>query len=267
MLQPAVAQWLQELRHAVAFYTLIPAHWMGTVVSEREPVPMGQAMRMVPLAGALVGAVGAAICALAAALTGSTLVASVSAVAATMMITGALHEDGLADTADALAGTTPEKRLEILHDSHIGNFGAAALCTSILLRVALIAVIAQVDGIAATALVLIAAHAVSRGFALWLPYCLPPARKSGAAVAFGRPSERVFVEVILISLVIAFITAASVAHIVATVVAVLVSALVVLGATWLAERLFGGQTGDLSGATQQLAEIAFLFGFTALIGL
>jgi adenosylcobinamide-GDP ribazoletransferase len=261
-----VAQWLADVRHAVAFYTLIPAHWLGAEMSEREPVPMAQAMRTVPLAGVLIGAVGAVFFAIAAALTGSTLVASVSAVAATMMVTGALHEDGLADAADALAGATPEKRLEIMHDSHIGNFGAAALCTSILLRVALIAVIAQVGGISAAVLVLIAAHAVSRGFALWLPYCLPPARESGAAVAFGRPNERVFVEVILISLVIAFITAASAAHIIATVIAVLASALVVLGATWAAERLFGGQTGDLSGATQQLAETAFLFGFATLIG-
>lgn len=261
-----VAQWLSEIRQAVAFYTLIPAHWMGAEAAEREPVPMAEAMRMVPLAGVVVGAVGGVIFALAAALTGSILVASVSAVAATTIITGALHEDGLADTADALAGTTPEKRLEIMRDSHIGNFGAAALCMSILLRVALIAVIAQAGGTGAAVLVLIAAHAVSRGFALWLPYCLPPARKSGAAVAFGRPNERVFVEIVLISLVIAFITAASVAHIIATAVAVLVSALVVLGMTWTVERLFEGQTGDLSGATQQLAEIAFLFGFTALIG-
>jgi adenosylcobinamide-GDP ribazoletransferase len=265
-LQPAVGQWLQELRHAVAFYTLIPAQWLGAERPGQEPVSMAQAMRMAPLAGVLVGAVGAIIFALAAAATGSPLVAAVTAVAATMLVTGALHEDGLADMADALAVTTPRKRLEIMRDSRIGSFGAAALGMSILLRVALIAAIAQAGGIAAAALALIAAHAVSRGFALWLPYCLPPARESGAAVTFGRPDERVFLEAILISLLIAFITAASVADIVATGVAVLVSALAVLCATSLAERLFGGQTGDVSGATQQFAEIAFLFGFAALIG-
>ena len=265
-MQPTVAQWLQELREAVAFYTRVPARWLGAENSGQAAVSLAQAMRMAPLAGVLVGAVGAIVLALAATATGSFLVAAVSAVAATMLITGALHEDGLADMADALAGTTPHRRLEIMRDSRIGTFGATALCMSILLRVALIAMIAEAGGMAAAVLVLIAAHAVSRGFALWLPYSLPAARKSGAAVAFGRPDERVFLEAILIALLIAFITAASVADIVATGVAVLVSALVVFCATLVAERLFGGQTGDLSGATQQLAEIAFLFGFAALIG-
>ena len=250
----------------MTFYTLVPARWLGAEGLEQESVPMAQAMRMAPLAGLLVGAAGAVAFALAAVVTGSLLAAAASAVAATMLLTGALHEDGLADMADALAGATPQKRLEIMRDSRIGSFGAAALSISILLRVALLAAISQAGGIAAAVLVLIAAHAVSRGFALWLPYYLPPARKSGAAVAFGRPDERVFLEAILISLVIAFLTAASVADIIATGVAVLVSALTVFCATWPAQRLFGGQTGDLSGATQQLAEIAFLFGFAALIG-
>jgi len=265
-LQPAVAQWLQELGHAVAFYTRVPAQWLGLEGPAKKPVSMAQAMRMASLAGVLVGAVGAIIFALAAAATGSSLVAAVTAVTATMLVTGALHEDGLADMADGLAGTTPKKRLEIMRDSHIGTFGAAALGISILFRIALITAIAQAGSISAAALALIAAHAVSRGFALWLPYCLPPARKSGAAVAFGRPDERVFLEAILISLLIAFITAASVADIIATGIAVLVSALAVFCAALLAERLFDGQTGDLCGATQQCAEIAFLFGFAALIG-
>lgn len=265
-MQPAVGQWLEELRQSVAFYTRIPAEWLGAEGPAKKPVAMAQAMRMAPLAGLLVGVVGAIIFALAAAVTASSLVAAVSAVAATMLITGALHEDGLADVADALAGSTPRKRLEIMRDSHIGTFGTAALCVSILLRVVLIAAIAQAGGVAAAALALIAAHSVSRGFALWLPFCLPPARKSGAAVAFGRPDERVFLEAILIALLIAFITAASVSDIIATGVAVLVSALVVFFVTSISERLFGGQTGDVSGATQQCAEMAFLFGFAALIG-
>ena len=265
-MHPTVAQWLDELRHAVTFYTCVPAGWLGADEPRRDPTSMRRAMRMAPLAGLLVGAVGGVVVAAAALLTGSHLVAAISAVAATMLLTGALHEDGLADAADALAGKTPAKRLEIMRDSRIGSFGAAALLLSILLRVALISSVAQAGGVGAAVLALIAAHAVSRGLALWLPYRLPPARKSGAAVAFGRPDERVLLEAVLISLVIAFLTAASVADVIATGVAVLVSALAVLGAAWLAERLFGGQTGDLSGATQQFAEIAFLFGLAATIG-
>lgn len=265
-MHPGVAQGLKELRSAVTFYTRIPARWLGGDGPEQEAVPMAEAMRMAPLAGLLVGAAGAFVFALAATITGSALVAAVAAVAATMLITGALHEDGLADMADALAGATPQERLGIMRDSRIGSFGAAAMCLSILLRVALLMAIAQMAGMPAAVLALIAAHAVSRGFALWLAYSLPPARKNGAAVAFGRPDERVFLQAVLISLIVAFLTAASVANILATGVALLVSALAVLGAALIAERLFEGQTGDLSGATQQLAEMGFLLGFAALIG-
>lgn len=269
-MRSTVADWVEALAGAITFYTRIPAGWLAPFLPAREgdepaPVPHGT-MRMAPLAGLLVGAAGALVLLAAAALTGSDLVAAVLAVAATLVLTGALHEDGLADFADALGGGDARQRLRIMADSATGAYGTAAVCLGLLVRVALIAALAAAAGALAAALALVAAHAVARAAALWLPYALPPARKSGAAVAFGRPDEQTLVQAALIALVVAFLFAATATGVIATLLAVLLAALAALAMTQAAARLFGGQTGDVSGATVQACEIAFLFGLVAATG-
>ncbi|MCB1436308.1 MAG: adenosylcobinamide-GDP ribazoletransferase [Rhodobiaceae bacterium] len=267
-MQTTVNSLLGEARRAILFYTRLPASWLGApedAPGKGGEAGMGTAIRMAPVAGLAVGLAGAVVLAFATALTGSALAGAVFALAATVLVSGALHEDGLADFADSLGGASREQRLEIMRDSRIGTYGALALVLSVAARAALIAAIGANGGPAAAMLTLISAHAVSRAMALWLPYSLPPARATGAGAAFGRPDEPVLQQAVLISLVIAFVLAASGAGLVATLGAVVLCAATAFAMGLLCEHKFGGQTGDLSGATVQLCEIAFLLAVAALI--
>jgi adenosylcobinamide-GDP ribazoletransferase len=207
-----------------------------------------------PPVGAAVGATAALTFALAR--PAGALVAAALAVVVALLLTGALHEDGLADTADALGGAADRERLfAILKDSRIGVFGAAALTMSLLLRVALLA---RLDGTAAAALVL--AGAWSRTTPVWLmatlPYVTPP------ATARNRPLFEVAApQVVAATLAAAGITAAAVAmglRLPQAIGLAAVSVAVALLAGWRFRARAGGITGDFLGATQQITECGVL---------
>ena len=107
-------------------------------------------------------------------------------VAATLFVTGALHEDGLADTADGFGGgDTREKKLEIMRDARIGTYGVCALIISLLIRIAAIAGLTEP---ALVAVALIAAHVGARAVLPFVMFLLPAARSDGLAFAAGVPS-------------------------------------------------------------------------------
>ncbi len=217
-----------------------------------------------PVAGAIVGLVGALALAAAAALGLPPLVAAALAVAALIAATGALHEDGLADVADGFGGgTTRERKLAVMRDSRIGAFGAVALVLSLVIRVgALSAALSHGLGGAAGGLVL--AAAVSRAGALMPLALLDPARPDGAGASAGRLEPQSFAAACGAALTIALLlglTATGLAHALAGAIGAAIGA----GAmTALARRQIGGQTGDVAGAAQQWAEIAAWCGL--LIG-
>src|SRR5215469_4222063 len=145
-----------DLIVALGFYTRLPfPHERANAGAD-----LARASWAAPLAGAVVGAIGALAYALAHAAGLGPLPAAGLTIVATLIVTGALHEDGLADTADAFgAGATPQTRLDIMRDSRIGTFGACALILSIGLRwVALASLVGPMRAAAA----LIAAHVAAR---------------------------------------------------------------------------------------------------------
>ncbi len=167
-----------------------------------------------------------------------------------VLITGCLHEDGLADTADAFgAGRTKDQVLLILKDSRVGSYGATALALSLLARYLLLASL-PVEHFAAY---VISAHVLCRWSSLPLSYLLPPARKEdgqGARIAqLTTLSSLVFGSFFGI-LVVAFALRWSAAA------PLLVAILAVALSAWLYSRKIGGVTGDCFGATNQLTEIA-----------
>ena len=107
------------------------------------------------------------------------------AVAAAVLVTGALHEDGLADVADALGARDRARRLEIMRDSRIGTYGACVLILAIALRISLLAEVAAIWPVAAAG-VLVMSASLSRTLCLWPLYRLPPARPT----AWGRGRVR-----------------------------------------------------------------------------
>lgn len=200
-----------------------------------------------PLVGLTVGAIGAAVATLAAPM-GAPLAAAL-ALAAMTAATGGLHEDGLADTFDGLwGGQTPSRRLEIMKDSHIGSYGVLALIFVTLIRwQALNALLAEGQTGA-----LIAAAALSRAPMAVLGAALPNARGRGLSATTGRPSAGIAVRAALMALLLALLTAP------APLTMALAAALTTLTLATIAKAKIGGQTGDILGASQQLAETAAL---------
>jgi len=171
---------------------------------------------------------------------------------AQILLTGAMHEDGLADTADGLwGGYTPDRRLEIMKDSAIGTYGVLALILSLGLRWAALTVLLPGGGIVA----LVAAATLSRAPLAMLMTALPPARGGGLSAGIGAPGWRASLTSLVIGAGLAWLAVGPMA---------LILLALGLGATaalaTLARAKIGGQTGDILGATQQVVEMMALLG-------
>jgi adenosylcobinamide-GDP ribazoletransferase len=243
-----LADCANDLKQSLRFLTRLST---GRTTPEGD-TDLTRAAWAFPLAGIVVGLIGAAIYVLAHQLRLPAWVAAALAVAATLAVTGALHEDGLADTADGFGGgDTREHKLEIMRDSRIGTYGVCALILSILLRVAALAAFANP---AAAVWALIAAHGGARATLPLFMALVPPARRDGLAYAAGRPSsERIITASVLGILILA--VALGPAHGIAALIFLLV---VVALMAWLSMMQIEGQTGDVLGAVEQVSEIVIL---------
>ena len=228
---------------------------------------MARAIRALPLAGLLI--CGPAVLVLLVARELLSLPAFICAglsITTLVATTGALHEDGIADTADGLfGGNTLERRLAIMRDSRIGTFGAIALMLSLVLRIAALA--ALIGSSTALALgALLAGAAVSRTAGLLPILRLPPARTNGlgAGVAsFDRDAVRQASVIAAITLLLPLIAGASVSRVA---LAAVVATAAAYGLVPLARHKIGGQTGDIAGAAQQASEIGFLVVMSGAAG-
>ena len=250
-----------DLRACLHFWSRLP------VAPSAHAPDLSRAVRVLPLAGLLI--CGPAVLVLIVAREVLSLPALICAglvIGTLVATTGALHEDGLADSADGLfGGNTPDRRLIIMRDSRIGTFGAIALVLSLLLRTTALA--ALIDLSPALALgALLAGAAVSRTAGLLPILRLPPARSDGlgAGVAsFDRDAVRQASIVAAITLLLPLAAGASVSRVaVATVVATAAAYALVR----LARLKIGGQTGDIAGAAQQVSEIGFLVVMSGATG-
>ena len=214
-----------------------------------------RASRLFAAVGLLIGLAGGIVYAIAFGLGLAPWLAAALAVAATILITGGLHEDGLADTADGFAGgASREDKLAIMRDSRIGTFGTLALIFSVLLRVAALASLADIDIVLAA---LICAHAFSRAAMTSVMHWLPNARDDGLSAAVGRPDQAAAIIGLAIALVAALVLLQG-----AGLLAMVIAAGAAAGMALLARRQIGGQTGDVLGATEQVAQAAFLAALT-----
>ncbi len=245
---PWLAERTGELKIGIAFLTRLRFAGEAPIAG----AGLAQAVWAFPIAGILVGIIGAVVYGLAHRIGLPAWPAAALSVAATLAATGCLHEDGLADTADSFGGgATPERKLEIMRDSRIGTFALCALVMSLLIRTS---ALASLDEPAAVAAALIAAHAAARATMPLLMFFVPPARRDGLSFAAGRPSsERVAVAAVLGVLFLAGslgVRRAIEATIVLLIVVALMARLTLLQ--------IGGQTGDVVGALEQLSELVVL---------
>jgi len=244
----ATHRWLSALPVAAMFLTRLPARAPDAALA-------GAAIAF-PVVGVIVGALGGAAYWLAWLVGLPAPVSALLAVGATVTVTGALHEDGLADMADGMAGRTRDDAIRIMRDSRTGGYGVLALIFSVALRVAALAALAD-PGVVVIAMA--SAGAASRAALPVAMRLLAPASAGGLGTGAGRPEA---LDVVL---------AVAIAGLIAVLALGPVAAPAMVGATlfagWavaaLARRRLGGYTGDVLGAMQQAAEIAGLLAIAA----
>jgi adenosylcobinamide-GDP ribazoletransferase len=240
--KPAEGHVLASLRQqwwsAWAFLTRLPA-------APHAPVPLGRAAWAIPLVGLVIGGGGAAVMALAETLGIGPLAAAALAIGAMTMATGALHEDGLADTADAFTQRhSAERTHAILKDPRLGAYGGTALCLVLLLRVLLAA--------EAGPLALLAAETAGR-VAIGATMAFATAAGTGQGVAAGAASKRGTIVAIIL------LAASSLALVgVSAIVGVVAAAFATGCLARITRRRIGGYTGDILGAIEQISVIAML---------
>ncbi len=284
-----IADFVREYLLAVQFFTRIPvtgrlADWVGF-----SPERLRTSAGHLPGVGVLVGAAAALVYALMQGLLPDTsmtpLVAAALSTAATVLLTGGFHEDGLADVADGLGGSFDRERaLQIMKDSRVGAFGAMALVLALLVKVGLIAVLGSVDIVtvqpdepgdwdvaswsdAYIGIALIAAHVVSRGLPLLVIHLLPHVGDSASSKS--RPLAGHIAPATLLVALIWCLAVLALASLVIDVGSLLVACgFAVIALLWMAYRFkqrLQGFTGDCLGATQQICEIAFYLGLVVAL--
>jgi adenosylcobinamide-GDP ribazoletransferase len=235
---------MRGLRAAAAFLTRIPLSAAPT----RGP-DVARSVPWFPVVGGLLGVAAAGAYA-AARLILPPLVTAALAVGVLVVLTGAFHEDGLADTADAFGGRSKEEALRILRDPAHGTYGVVAVALSLLLRIGALATLDRWSALA----VLPAAHALSRTAAVGLLGTLEPATNEGLGASYASMvTGRRVVAAISLGLLIGLVSLG---------LWVLPASLLAALGAWLvgyvAVRKIGGITGDVLGAAQQVAEILVL---------
>ncbi len=242
----------QGLAGAIAFLTIVPVPASAMATAGAEQAGLGATAAWFPLVGAAVGALAGAVRLLLGSLLGDG-VATVLAMIALVIVTGALHQDGLADTADGLgvrnharSAAGRARRLEVMRDSSTGAFGALALIAWALL---LFTTVSSLDGAHALR-ALVVACALARWAALVHAAATPAARRDGlgASLQVGRGAVGV-------ATVVAVAAALTIGGLAAGAAAIVTAALAAALSVAFARRMLGGRTGDTLGATVAIAEL------------
>ncbi|MEM8877477.1 MAG: adenosylcobinamide-GDP ribazoletransferase [Pseudomonadota bacterium] len=254
-----LADWLADLRGTLSFFTRLPMP--GT--TDHGPPDFGRAARTAPLAGAVVGLVGGAVFASVAMMGLTPFVAAFAAIGATIIVTGGLHEDGLADTADGLGAFDRERRLDIMRDSRIGSYGVLALIVTIGAKAALLAQITGESGILGVVAAMVAIEGTSRLAALYPLHALSPARSDGLAHSANAPDRGAMIQGMIMAIVLVIVCIVPTIGIVATVLAVVAAIAIALAGTRWADHMLGGHTGDIAGAIQQTTVLVMLAAIAA----
>jgi adenosylcobinamide-GDP ribazoletransferase len=247
--RPGPLRWLTAPAVAAMFLTRLPV---------RGPqAELAGAVVAFPLVGAAVGVIGGGAYWLAVLVGLPPLACALLAIAMIAILTGALHEDGLADSADGLAGRTAEDSIRIMRDSRTGGYGVLAMIFSVGLRATAIAALAEPLAVLTA---MAAVGAISRAAMPAAMLALPRATVTGLGASAGRPAAFDVLAGILLAALLAFVVLNSIG----AAAALLAAAIATFAVAALARRRLGGYTGDVLGALQQLSEIAALLTLAAV---
>jgi adenosylcobinamide-GDP ribazoletransferase len=220
------------------------------------PGELGPALWAAPLVGLLVAALTALAYWLALRLGLTTLLAAGLAVGLQLLLTGAFHEDGLADVADGFGGGRgAERKLAIMRDSRIGSYGVLALVLLLLLKVGALASLAEPGLVLWT---LLAGGTAARAPLALVMRLLPPARPDGLAAGAGRPPAAAAWTAVALGAAVLGPALGFSLGLWAALLALALVALVTIFWAMLSLRQIGGYTGDVLGALAATAEVAVL---------
>ena len=242
------------LVRAIRYLTIVPVPGRGSVgIGE-----IGQAAPWFPFVGLILGVTLAGVDSLTARLFPG-LLGALLTVTAWKLLTGGLHLDGLADCLDGLVGRDREHRLAIMRDSRIGTFGAVGLILFLMLEIVTVAEL----GPAVRWRALIVVPTLARAVPPVLARCFPSARPVGQGASFVTGVSALAAPVALgIAAVIAVLTLR-----LAGVAALVVGLAMAFAVAWFQNRRLGGLTGDVLGATVELAELGALLTLLAWLNL
>jgi adenosylcobinamide-GDP ribazoletransferase len=251
---PNATQFIADLARSVGFLSRLP-------VPDRffrgHDGAVSRAVQAFPVAGLVIALVPAVVLFLLSR-SHDPLLAALVALGLQSLVTGALHEDGLADAADGLGGGRDrDHALSIMKDSRIGSYGVIALLLSFGLRSAALAGLAAYDP-ALAALALLAAAAASRALMVAHWRALGSVREGGVAAGAGQPEEMARNIALTIGAIASLFLLVPVVGLPRALLALVFAGLVAFGFTRYVGDKLGGHTGDTIGATQQLSEIAML---------
>jgi adenosylcobinamide-GDP ribazoletransferase len=252
-----IREFIDDTARSVAFLSRLPVPARHFAEHDGR---LSRAIRAFPLAGILIVLPAAALGAVLSALDAPPLLLAFAVLALQALLTGALHEDGLSDSADGIGGGRDrDSALAIMKDSRIGSYGAVALVLSFGLRSAAIAALAVVLTPSGLGMVLLGVAAASRAALVWHWSLLPPARADGVAASVGEPETGAVRLALASGTVLAVLLMLPHVALAATALAFVATVLAVLAFNRAAAGKIGGHTGDTIGATQQLSEMAVLF--------
>jgi len=247
--------WADDLVHAAMFLTRLPVP--APVRGDRPLMRAGWAF---PLIGLVTGAFGGGVLWLGIWAGLPLLAAALCALAVSALLTGALHEDGLADLADGFGGGgTRARKIEIMRDSRIGSYGVLALVIVTGLKAAALAGIAAASPWLAAA-AFMAAQILGRSAILPIAYFLAPATASGLGTAAGRPKAVTTGLCIALGTLLALLLLPGLG----VVAAILAAGFAAFATALLARRQIGGYTGDVLGGSEQVVECSVLLALSTL---
>jgi adenosylcobinamide-GDP ribazoletransferase len=248
------SQWTADVMLALAFLTRLPVP-LNEASGKR---PLSDVAWAFPIVGLLVGGLAGLALLLGFQIGQHPFVCGLFAIGVSVLVTGALHEDGLADVADGFGGAHKvSDKLRIMRDSRIGSYGVLAMIFSIALRAgALAGMLTPTMAV----LSLIAAGAVSRGLVVAVMNQIDMARSDGLGAGAGKPSGEGALVALGLGATAAFLLLGADGWM------VLIMALIAaVFMAWLARRQIGGLTGDVLGAVQQVTETAVLLTAVAVL--
>jgi adenosylcobinamide-GDP ribazoletransferase len=246
---------------ALGFFTRIPV----PSFADFQESELNHSAKYFPLIGIIVGMVGAGIFILSALFLPQNIAVLIS-MAATIYLTGAFHEDGLADSADGLGGGWQrEQILTIMQDSRLGTYGAAALFLMLFAKFQLLSSLNSYF----IPFAIIAGHALSRLSAVYVMATLSYTKPSGKAKPLATQISALDLFVANVFGLLPFIVIVGLLlannHALEISIKFVVMALIPVLLSWVwwrhkIKKWLGGYTGDTLGAMQQITELAFYLG-------